>query len=166
MKRNVWTAFLLLTVGLIFFAGCTPVQPTPTPDGDTIVTTNVNVGTGGGTPGGTASPGTCNPPASIGNSLLGTGGVRTATIKVGQSIPLDATIKDANNQIRPDACNAATPVLWRLNPTAGICSLNNETTYTPTLTGVGVGRCEAFASTGSIVAPISVVVNVTCSTCS
>lgn len=159
MKRALMAAAL----ALVALACVNPNEPTP--DGDVIVTQNVNVGQGGQggtTPGGT--PGTCNPPASIGNALLGTGGVRTADIRVGQSIPLDATIRDANNQIRPDACNAATPVLWRLTPTSGICSLSNETTYTPTLTGVGVGRCEAFASTGSVVAQIPVVVNVRAST--
>lgn len=159
--RKVWIWFLLVTVGLMAYA-CVPQGPT-SPDGDVIVTQNVNVGQGGGGtsgPGGGASPGSCNPVASIGNALLGTGGVRTAEIRVGQSIPLDATPRDSQNQIRPDACNTATPILWRLNPTAGICSLNNETTYTPTLTGVAIGRCEAFASIGSVVAQVPVVVNV------
>jgi hypothetical protein len=154
----MWIALLLCSVGLVVFAGCVPEQPT-LPD-ITITNTNTNSQGGGSQPGGGASPGTCNPIASAGVALLGTGGVRTADIRIGQTITLDTTPRDAQNQIRPDSCNAATPVLWRLNPTAGICSLNNETTYTPTLTGVGVGRCEAFSQFGSITASIPVVVNV------
>jgi hypothetical protein len=163
-KRVAWIAFLLVCVGLVVGTSmaCQIPQPNDPDGGDVIVTQNVNVGQGGGTGGGQGTPGTgsCNPIASAGVALLGTGGVRTADIRIGQSITLDTTPRDANNQIRPDSCNAATPVLWRLNPTAGICSLNNETTYTPTLTGVGVGRCEAFSQFGSVTASIPVVVNV------
>lgn len=141
--------------------GCVPQPTDPTSDGDVIVNQNVNIGqTPGGTGGTGTTPGSCNPVASLGVALLGTGGVRTADIRVGQSVTLDTTPRDAQNQTRPDSCNVATPVLWRLNPTAGICSLNNETTYTPTLTGVGVGRCEAFSQIGSVTASIPVVVNV------
>lgn len=152
----------LMALSLMFAVGCVPQPTEPTSDGDVIVNQNVNIGQGGttGTGPGSTGSGTCNPVASLGVALLGTGGVRTADIRVGQTVTLDTTPRDAQNQIRPDACNAATPVLWRLNPTAGICSLNNESTYTPTLTGVGVGRCEAFSQIGSVTASIPVVVNV------
>ena len=151
----------LLCVASLAVLGCVPQGPTDPGDitvqgGDVTVTVGGQGGTGGTTP----TNGTCNPPASIGAAVLGTGGIRTADIRVGQTITLDSTIKDANNQIRPDACNLATPVLWRLNPVSGICSLNNETSYTPTLTGVGVGRCEAFSQVGNITSPSPVVVNV------
>jgi hypothetical protein len=153
---------VLAAIAAALTFACVPQPTDPTPSGDVIVNQNVNIGqtgTTGGGQGGTGS-GTCNPVASLGVALLGTGGVRSADIRVGQSVTLDTTPKDAQNQIRPDSCNAATPVLWRLNPTAGICSLNNETTYTPTLTGVGVGKCEAFSQIGSVTAAVPVVVNV------
>ncbi len=152
----------IVAVCLLALVACVPPTTVPPDGGDVIVNQNVVVGgqgQGGTGTGGTTS-GACNPVASLGASLLGTGGVRTADIRVGQSVTLDTTPKDAQNQIRPDACNAATPVLWRLNPTAGICSLNNETSYTPTLTGVGVGKCEAFSQIGGVTAAIPVVVNV------
>jgi hypothetical protein len=163
--RRAWGGaawFACYLAALAFTAACVPQGPTIPDGGDVIVNQNVNVGQGGQTGGGQGGTGSgaCNPVASLGASLLGTGGVRTADIRIGQTVTLDTTPKDAQNQIRPDACNAATPVLWRLNPTAGICSLNNETTYTPTLTGVGVGRCEAFSQIGSVTAAIPVVVNV------
>ena len=157
--RTTW-GFLWSLLGLAFLTACVPTDQ----GGDGISITNINTATnssgGSGAPGTGASPGACNPVASLGVSLLGTGGVRTADIRVGQTITLDTTPRDANNQIRPDACNVATPVQWRLNPTAGICSLNNDTSYTPTLTGVGAGKCEAFSQIGSVVATVPVVVNV------
>jgi len=164
MKDIIEVRLARLAVVALLFVGsaCTPYAPTPTSDGDVIVNQNVTVGQGGSTGGGQGTPGsgTCNPVASLGVSLLGTGGLRTADIRVGQSVTLDSTPRDSQNQIRPDSCNVATPILWRLNPTAGICSLNNETTYTPTLTGIGVGKCEAFSQIGSVTASIPVAVNV------
>lgn len=159
MRDKLGAAVVAMCVLTVLACAPPPTQPD---GGDVIVnvtqTQGGQTGTGGGQ--GTPGSGTCNPVASLGVSVLGTGGIRTADIRVGQSITLDSTPKDANNQIRPDSCNVATAILWRLNPTAGICSLNNETSYTPTLTGVGVGRCEAFSQIGSVTAAIPVVVNV------
>lgn len=147
-----------LSLVLLALVACTPVQPTPQPDGDTIVNVNTNVNTGGNTPGNGASPspGTCGPVTEVTNGLLGAGGVKNVQLRVGEFQTLDTT----PNKNRDEHCNAFRRVSWRITQSTQVCTLNNPESYTPVVTAVSVGTCVIVASVENVSAnePITVTV--------
>lgn len=149
----------VLASGLLVMACVNPNQPTPIPNTQTQTTTvNINPGNGPGV--GVPSPGgQCPAVTSVGNGLLGTGGVRTATIKVNQSITLDTTPK-SNNLIRPTPCDDLSRPSWTIAQSALVCELNNSFVYTPQVTGKSQGQCSITASVDGVKSDQPIVITV------
>lgn len=152
---RLWTVAFLAALTL----GCVdnPTAPTPPTEVSVDVTQNVNIGQipGGASP--SPAPGTCGPVTEVTNGLLGAGGVKNATIRVNQSIPLDVT----PNKNRDEHCNSFRRVAWQITQASLVCRLDNAESYTPNLTGVAVGTCVVRASVENVTAnePITVTVN-------
>jgi hypothetical protein len=159
-KNQSWTAIAAASVFVIVGLACVPQGPT-TPDGDTNVTQTVNVNTGGGSsgPGGGASPspGTCGPVTEVTNGLLGAGGVKEVSLRVGQTTALDVT----PNQNRDEHCNAFRRVAWTVTQPTEICTISNPESYTPQVTARAPGRCVVRASVEGVAAEQPIVVTVT-----
>jgi hypothetical protein len=157
--RRVAIVALCLLTGL----ACVPQPTDPTDGGDTVVNVNqnVNVGQGSG-PGGTnpsPSPGTCGPVTEVTNGLLGTGGVKNATLRLGppaQSVPLDTT----PNRNSDEHCNSFRRVAWSVTQGTVVCRLDNVESYTPTVTAAGLGTCVIRASVNGVSATEPITINV------
>lgn len=148
MRRKAWIGFLLVTVGLLAY-GCVPQQPTQPGD----INVNVNnsaTNNNGQNPGTGASPGTggpCLPVARVGVKLHGSQDTRASSAPIGTVVTLDATNKDAADNIRPDSCNLATPIAWGV---AGPCTILDGSSYTPNIKGNAVGVCYVSATVSGI----------------
>ncbi len=149
----------LLVAALSF--GCVPQGPTDPNGGDIVInnnTTNTNnngQGQGGGN-GASPSPGTCGPVTEVTNGLLGTGGVKNASLRVGQSVPLDTT----PNRNADEHCNAFRPVRWAVTQSTVVCEINNPESYTPVVTAKAPGVCVIRASIAGVSATEPITVSV------
>ena len=154
----------LLCVASLAVLGCVP-QPTEPTGGDIVITNNNSNqnnngqgGPGGGT-GASPSPGTCGPVTEVTNGLLGTGGVKNATLRLGppaQSVPLDTT----PNRNVDEHCNAFRRVAWSVTQGTVACRLDNPESYTPTVTAAGLGVCVIRASINGVSAQEPITINV------
>lgn len=143
-SKQSLVALALIVVGAASIAllACQqpPSAPTPTTNVNQSQQVIVTVGNQPGGVGASPAPGTCNP--------IGTLGLNVPTeLKVGTNTRLDATPKDLGGQIRSDACNIASGIRWNASPIA-VCSLNNDSTFTPFLKGESVGVCSVAAVVG------------------
>lgn len=152
MNKNLpgWLAGLM-AVFVVASIACNPYGPTPTDNGGTVVNVNQNVnvgqgGTSGGT-GGSGSNGPCLPVARVGVKLHGSTDTRASSAAVGTAVTLDATPKDQADNIRPDACNTASPISWGV---AGPCTILDGSSYTPNIKGNAPGVCYVSATVGGI----------------
>lgn len=142
---------------------CVP-QPTDPSDGGDVVlninnTNTNNNGQGQGGPGASPSPGTCGPVTEVTNGLLGTGGVKNATLRLGppaQSVPLDTT----PNRNSDEHCNSFRRVAWSVTQGTVACRLDNPESYTPTVTAAGLGTCVIRASVNGVSAQEPITINV------
>lgn len=163
--RRAWGGaawFACYLAALAFTAACVPQGPTD--PGDTIINnTNTNTnnngqGQGGGN-GASPSPGTCGPVTEVTNGLLGTGGVKNATLRLGppaQSVPLDTT----PNRNSDEHCNTFRRVAWSVTQGTVVCRLDNPESYTPTVTAAGLGGCVIRASVNGVSAAEPITINV------
>ncbi len=160
MNKNLsWTA---IAAGvLVLGAGLACVPQGPTDPGDIVITnTNTNTqGGGNGGPGGGASPspGTCGAVTEVTNGLLGAGGVKEVSLRVGQSTALDVT----PNKNRDEQCNAFRRVSWTVTQSTEVCSISNPESYTPQVTARAPGKCVVRASVEGVAAEQPIVVTVT-----
>jgi hypothetical protein len=154
-------ALIVLVLGAAaLMAACVPQQPTnPTPTEINITNTNTNTQGGGNGPGGGASPspGTCGAVTEVTNGLLGAGGVKEVSLRVGQSTALDVT----PNKNRDEHCNAFRRVAWTVTQATEVCSISNPESYTPQVTARAPGRCVVRASVEGVAAEQPIVVTVT-----
>lgn len=160
MNRNVtWSGIGALTVSVLVVFACVPQGPTDPGDINIDVSnTNTNTQGGGNGPGTGASPspGTCQAVTEVTNGLLGAGGVKNVSLRVGENQTLDTT----PNKNRDEHCNAFRKVAWSITQSTQVCSLNNPESYTPIVTAVSAGTCVIRASIENVQAnePITVTV--------
>jgi hypothetical protein len=143
--RKTWAALLLVALGALALCACQPYQPSA-PGPITITNNNSNQNQNGSTPGSSGpSDKTCNPVGSVDIS------VPAASLKVGESITLDATPKDPAGQARTDACNIADGVAWGV---AGPCSLDSTSSFNPVLKGTAAGTCAVSATVHGVTSEV------------
>jgi hypothetical protein len=160
-SRQFVAGYVVVMVALVAafgVAACVPQGPTD-PGDITIVNTNTNNTNTGGTsnPQASPSPGTCGPVVEVTNGILGTGGVKNASLKVGQSQTLDTT----PNKNADEHCNAFRPVSWAVTQSVEVCRLNNRESYTPVVTAVTAGTCVIRATIGGVSASEPITITVT-----
>src|SRR5262249_3440093 len=137
-EKRTWAGVAALVVGLFvagaLVQGCVPPPTAPEP---THVDVNVgqNVAIGNGTQPGSTTPGSsgpCNPVDSVEATAP------TSSIRVGSSVALDATPLDRTKTKRDAACDRSDGVRWsRVGP----CSLDNDASFNPIVTGSAAGTC-------------------------
>jgi hypothetical protein len=149
----------LVAVCLLAVVACVPQ---PTDPGDIVITnntTNTNNNGQGANPAASPSPGSCGPVTEVTNGLLGTGGVKNATLRLGppaQSVPLDTT----PNRNVDEQCNSFRRVAWSVTQGTVVCRLDNPESYTPTVTAAGLGTCVIRASISGVSASEPITINV------
>lgn len=161
-RRYTASMTMALLAAALVLPACGNESPTAPPAPTVINITNTNTNTQGG--GSTASPtpggGACLPVDSVGNALLGGTGQREATLKPGQSIPLDTTGR-SGGQLRPGPCDDLSRVTWGMTNTPfDACTIANDTTHTPTVTARKVGTCEFRSNIDGIPAANTVTITV------
>lgn len=134
----------LLAVLALAVVACTEAPNTPTPI-NIMINNNQQQG---GSPGTTPTPaGVCATVAKVFVAVLGSGGVPSATVKVGESVTLDANAKDASNNPRADACNLKDGISWAAS---GPCDLEGNTSFTPRVKAKAAGQCTASATVAGV----------------
>lgn len=161
-KQSFWLAvasIVAIVVLSLFGPGCVPQQPT-NPSEINITNTNTNTqggGNGGPSNGASPSPGTCGAVTEVTNGLLGAGGVKEVSLRVGQSTALDVT----PNKNRDEHCNAFRRVLWSVTQSTEVCTISNPESFTPQVTARAPGKCVVRASVEGVQAEQPIVVTVT-----
>lgn len=144
-NRRTWGAAALVVGLFVLAAACQP--STPTQPGDITITNNNSNSNqnGGNAPGTGPGSSTCNAVGSVDIS------VPAASLKVGETITLDATPKDPAGQARADSCNVADGVAWGI---AGPCSLDSTSSFNPTLRGTAAGTCAVSATVKGVTSEV------------
>jgi hypothetical protein len=162
-EMNRWVHMLVLAaVAASLSVGCQ--QPPPTSPDITIVNTNTNTTNTGGpgsNPAASPSPGTCGPVVEVTNGLLGAGGVKSASLRVGDPARNSVTLDTTPNKNADEHCNAFRAVRWTVTQSVQVCELNNPESYTPIVTARAVGTCVIRASIAGVAATEPITITVT-----